>query len=106
MYNTKEKTWWINEILDDGTMGEETSRGSLKSSFHVSTPFQIFGKTYYYAHNLQTRHWFIQELHYGGKMGPKATNGTWTNSYPMVFSANVKNKPYIFAPCYISKRTN
>ncbi|CAG8479463.1 7736_t:CDS:10 [Diversispora eburnea] len=81
-HSTDTNHWYIQELLEnDGIMEEETSRGNLKSSFHDLTPFQIFDR-------------------------PKTTNGTWTNSYPMVFSANVKNKPYIFAPCYISKRMN
>lgn len=94
--NTETRHWFIQELLINGKVGDETDTGHWNNIYRVQFPFSVGGKQYFYAQNTDTRYWFIQELLPNGKMGVETDNGRWDNVYRIQFPFSFGGKQYFY----------
>ncbi|CAG8459349.1 7607_t:CDS:2 [Funneliformis caledonium] len=84
-HDANKHTWHIQELLEGGKFGKETSHGTLENPYHVLFTFKIYNKNYLYAQNSISHYWYIQELLEGGKLGKETSHGTWKTTYHVTF---------------------
>jgi len=81
--------WFIQELFEDGMLGEETAHGTWKNPYSSCFSFKRGDRTFIYSQqngNHNGYNWFIQEVLDGGKMGNETDHGTWKNPYSSCFS--------------------
>lgn len=90
-------TWFIQELLPGGYVGQITDTDQWNSFYKVQFPFSIEDKLYFYMYNNVDGAWFIRELLNEGKMGKLVDSGYWRSSYLNQFPFSISSRQFFYA---------
>lgn len=62
------REWFIQELKENGTMGDEVTSGAWGYFYPVQFHYKIGGQVFLYGQSKEERNWFIQELKPDGQM--------------------------------------
>ncbi|MFH0761039.1 MAG: VCBS repeat-containing protein [Bacteroidota bacterium] len=95
-----EGLWFIQRINSNGTMGEETDRGTWRNYYQVLTAFVNNGQAYIFGaadnHQFNGRNYFFQEITADGKMGTETSHGTLDRDFDFAFPFTLYDSPGSF----------
>ncbi|MBC9909181.1 M12 family metallopeptidase [Chitinophaga varians] len=95
-HNPTARSWYIQQLLPDGTLGATTVHGTWYNPYEVQFPFTVGGRVFYYGQNLEKKNWFIQELLAGGHVGSTTATGTWQGSYAVQVPFTIGGRVFFF----------
>ncbi len=95
-HNLENKSWFIQELLHNGNMGDEICHGKWGNAYQVQFPFAVGGKAYFYGQSMEKKNWFVQCINNDGTIGPEIQFAYWNLEYELQFPFSVNNEQYFY----------
>lgn len=88
--------WFIQELLPNGKMGQETDQGTWRQCYAAQFSFYLNGEPFFYGQDIVWKNWFVQKLLPNGKMGVETDCGSWYKGYLTQFPFSINERQFFY----------